>query len=228
MIERIEVAFENERRFVADASHELRTPIAVVKTELEAALSLRDDPELLLDSLRSAIDECDGLAQIADDLLIVARLADGQLPLACQPIDVAKLLDDARLRFVDRATRHGRSIHVDVDGDQTVFVDPTRIRQVLSNLIDNSLRHGAGDITLRARRNPDTQRVSIDVIDQGAGFADSIAATAFERFTRGDRARTRTTGAGLGMSIVRSLVHAHHGTVTILPGRPTTVRLELS
>ena len=228
MLERIELAFENERRFVADASHELRTPIAVVKTELEAALSLPDDPELLLESLRSAIDECDRLAQLADDLLIVARLADGQLPLACQHIDVSKLLGDARLRFVDRATRHDRSIHVDVDGDQTVFVDPTRIRQVLSNLIDNSLRHGAEDITLRARRHADTSRVSIDVIDQGGGFADSIAATAFERFTRGDQARTRTTGAGLGLSIVRSLVHAHHGTVTILPNQPTTVRLELS
>src|SRR5918995_155989 len=86
MIERLERSFERERRFVADASHELRTPIAVVKTELEAALLFADCGPQAGDSVRAAIDECDSLAQLAEDLLVIARTSEAGLPLAREPV----------------------------------------------------------------------------------------------------------------------------------------------
>lgn len=148
MIERLERSFERERRFVADASHELRTPIAVVKTELEAALLFGDCGPQAGDSLRAAIDECDSLAQLAEDLLVIARTSEAGLPLAREPVFLRVLLEDVRDRFTDRAGRHGRVIKVDLKRDGEVVVDPVRMRQALANLVDNALRHGAGDITL--------------------------------------------------------------------------------
>jgi two-component system OmpR family sensor kinase len=222
MIERLERSFERELRFVADASHELRTPIAVVKTELEAALLFGDCGPQAGESLRAAIDECDGLAQLAEDLLVIARTSEAGLPLAKEPVAIRILLEDVRHRFIDRAHRHGREINVDLAEDRDVVADPVRMRQALANLVDNALRHGAGDITLTGVL--DTTAVHLGVRDEGHGFERDIAGRAFERFARGDRARTRG-GAGLGLSIVKTLAEAHGGTVSILPGAPTTVRI---
>ena len=222
MIDRLERSFERELRFVADASHELRTPIAVVKTELEAALLFGDCGPQAGESLRAAIDECDSLAQLAEDLLVIARTSEAGLPLAKEPVSIRILLEDVRLRFIDRAHRHGREIDVDLVEDRDVVADPVRMRQALANLVDNALRHGAGDITLTGVL--DTSEVHLGVTDEGHGFERDIAGRAFERFARGDRARTGG-GAGLGLSIVKTLAEAHGGTVSILPGAPTTVRI---
>jgi two-component system OmpR family sensor kinase len=97
-----------------------------------------------------------------------------------------------------------------------------RLRQAFGNLVDNALRHGDGDVTLRAR--PAGTAVEVEVADEGPGFADDIAERAFERFTRGDVARSRG-GAGLGLSIVRAIAEAHGGTVEIVPGPGARVRV---
>ena len=103
-------------------------------------------------------------------------------------------------------------------------MDPVRIRQALANLIDNALRHGDGTITLRGCVNGTT--VHLDVVDEGPGFSPDLTSRAFERFARGEHARSRG-GAGLGLPIVRTLATAHDGTAEILPGPPTTVRITL-
>jgi two-component system, OmpR family, sensor kinase len=211
LLARLRASIERERRFVADASHELRTPLAVLKTELEASLRSGDMGPEAAAAVSAAIDECDRLAQLAEDLLVIARTAEGELPVRREDVAARPLLEGVRDRFADRAARAGRSIEVG-DGDVTVSADPLRVRQALGNLVDNALRHGEGDIVLRAR--PDDGGVSLEVSDAGPGFAADIADRAFERFARGDLARTRG-GTGLGLAIVRAIAEAHGGRATL-------------
>ena len=211
MLARLRGSLERERRFVADASHELRTPLAVLKTELEAALRAGDAGPDARASIAGAIEECDRLGQLAEDLLVIARTAEGELPVRPEPIAGRPLLEGVRDRFAERAARDGRAIHV-TNSDVTLTADPLRIRQALGNLVDNALRHGDGVVELRAYAHDGG--TALEVSDGGPGFAPDIAGRAFERFARGDRARTRG-GTGLGLAIVRAIAEAHGGSATL-------------
>jgi two-component system, OmpR family, sensor kinase len=215
MLDRLRQAFARERRFVADASHELRTPVAVVKTELEGALRTGDYGPQVRESLVAAVEECDRLARLAEDLLT----ADGSVPVRRERLAVAPLLEATRERYADRATHRARPLRVAAPADLDVSADPLRLQQALGNLVDNALRHGSGEIVLSARR--DGVGVTIEVADGGPGFAPAL----FERFARGDAARTRG-GTGLGLAIVRSIAAAHGGEATVA-GPPTAVRIWL-
>lgn len=224
MLDRLRRSFARERRFVADASHELRTPVAVVKTELEGALRTGDYGPQVREALVAAVEECDRLAQLAEDLLVLARAADGKLPVRLERLDARAALDRIRERFVDRAVEHGRRLYVEAPDRLTLCADPLRLRQALGNLLDNALRHGEGDIAIVAR--PADPGVEVEVSDRGAGFGAAMHERAFERFTRGDEARVRG-GAGLGLAIVRAVADAHGGSAAIVPGAGATVRLWL-
>ena len=225
MLGRLQRSFERERRFVADAGHELRTPVAIVKTELEGAVRTGDYGPEVRESLVAAIEECDRLAQLAEDLLVVARSAEGELPVRPEDLRAGELLEDVRARFADRAGQRSRAIRVEAEDGLSLNGDPLRVRQALGNLVDNALRHGDGDIVLRSRRA--NTGVELEVSDQGAGFEPAIADRAFERFARGDQARTRG-GTGLGMAIVRAVAEAHGGRAEIVPGGDgATVRIWL-
>jgi heavy metal sensor kinase len=211
MLDRVEHAVKRERSFVADASHELRAPLALVRTEVDLALDLPRSAEELQTALRSIGEEADRLSQLADDLLLLARLDEGELPLRKEPLDVHDVLHDVAERFGRRAADDGRRIAVDAPG-LGVEADRVRLEQALVNLVENALRHGAGTITLTASSEADS--VEIHIADEGAGFDDGVADTAFERFTRGDQARS-SGGAGLGLAIVEAIVTAHKGTVAL-------------
>ncbi len=221
MLDRLRTSFERERQFVADASHELRTPVAVVKAELEAALRADDLGPSARESLVAAVEECDRLAQLAEDLLVLARSAGGAMPVRREPIAAEELLESVRRRFVDRAAERGRTIRTDAPAGLVLEVDPLRLRQALGNLVDNALRHGEGDVVLRAGRNGATDE--LEVSDSGPGLGD-LADSAFERFVRGQASRTGG-GAGLGLAIVRAVAEAHGGSASAA-GR-SAVRLSL-
>jgi signal transduction histidine kinase len=225
MLDRMRRAFERERRFVGDAGHELRTPIAVVKTELEGALRTGDCGPEVRESLVAALEECDHLAQLAEDLMVIARAGEGQLEVRRETVAVAPLLEGVRERFVDRATASGRELRVDAPAGLAVRADRLRLGQALGNLVDNALRHGGGEVVLRGRGDADG--VVLEVADEGPGFAPDIAGRAFERFARGNGSRTRG-GTGLGMAIVRAVAEAHDGTASIGPGDGATVRVRIS
>jgi two-component system, OmpR family, sensor kinase len=225
MLDRLRRSFERERRFVADAGHELRTPLAVVKTELEGALRTGDYGPDVREALVTALEECDHLAQLAEDLLVVARSGEGKLPVRPEDVGVGALLEDVRERFADRAAQRDRSIRVDAEDGLRVRGDPLRLRQALGNLVDNALRHGEGEIVVRSRRAE--EGVELEVSDEGPGFEPGIADRAFERFARGDQARQRV-GTGLGMAIVRAVAEAHGGRAEIVPrAAGATVRIWL-
>jgi signal transduction histidine kinase len=224
MLDRLWRSFERERGFVADASHELRTPIAVLKTELEALLRAGDHSPQTREALLAAVEETDRLAQLSEDLLVLARTSEAGLPLRAEELPVGELLQSVRERFVDRAAEQGRTIAIDAPGTLTVRGDPLRLRQALGNLVDNALRHGDGTIALSARACEG--RVEIDVADAGPGFPAEFAARAFERFARADESRGRG-GAGLGLAIVRAIAEAHGGEVQVVRGAGPGARVRL-
>jgi signal transduction histidine kinase len=224
MLDRLGRSFERERRFVADASHELRTPVAVIKAELEGALRAGGHAPQVREALVASVEECDHLAQLAEDLLILARSSEGQLPVRPEPLELREQLERVARRFADRADARGRGIAVDAGDEPSVYADELRLRQALGNLVDNALRYGQGEIVLRSRRAG--PGLELEVADQGEGFTPEFAERAFERFARGDLARTRD-GSGLGLSIVRAIAEAHGGRAELVAGPGATVRIWL-
>ncbi len=211
MLERIDAALERERAFVADAGHELRTPVAILKAEIELALAGdRSAPELR-DALTSAREETERLARLADDLLVLARIDDGRMPIHRERLEAEEVLQVVAARFAARAAEEGRSIEVAADPEAVVQADRLRIEQAVANLVDNALRHGAGPVVVRARRA--NGAVELTVADGGAGVPAEEAETAFERFSRGSSADGK--GAGLGLAIVRAIARAHGGEASI-------------
>lgn len=208
MLERNEAAFLSQQQFVADASHELRSPLSVLKSEIEVALAGSGTASQLRASLVSADAEVDHIIQLAHDLLTLAEAEKGQLKVEAAEVRVSDLLAHVAARFQLRVGTQRRGLHVDAAEGLTASVDPLRIEQALSNLLENALRHGAGEITLSARERD--EHLELHVTDQGQGFPQGFLDHAFERFSRPDEARTRQ-GSGLGLSIVRGIARAHGG-----------------
>jgi len=208
MLERLEQALERERGFVAEAGHELRTPLALLRAELDYALRHADTEEELREAVRAASDETDRLAQLADGLLLIASSDQDELRLRHEPLAVGDVLASVRNRFLWRADEAGRTVEVDAPGGLEVEADRIRLEQALGNLVDNALRHGEGNVILGGRAVDGT--VELHVRDSGPGFPEDFLPRAFERFSRPDESRAGA-GAGLGLAIVDAITLAHGG-----------------
>lgn len=209
MLARLEATLARERRFVDDASHELRTPLALHKTELELALRHGGGEEELRAAISSGLEEVDRLVQLADALLVVARAGEGDLEMAVEPVRIAELFAGVAKRFDARASESSRRLAVlDSGGELVVAVDPLRLEQALTSMVDNAFRHGGGEVRLWAVASG--EMVELHVGDRGAGFPSEFLPHAFERFSRADAARRRG-GSGLGLAIVEAIALAHGG-----------------
>jgi two-component system, OmpR family, sensor kinase len=207
MLGRLESAFQHERRFVADASHELRTPLALLRTELELALRRTRSRDELEAALRSAAEETDRLVSLSEDLLLVARADQGELPVRPESVHTRELFEHVVTRFASRAGELGREVGARGD-DLVIDADPRRLEQALGNLVANGLVHGEGNVDLFAQAVDG--HVELHVTDEGSGFPPGFAARAFDRFSRADESRGRG-GSGLGLAIVQAIAEAHGG-----------------
>ena len=215
------------RRFVADASHELRTPVTTIRgyAELYRHGGLADQ-DALDDAMRRTEQEAIRMGRLVEDMLVLAKL-DEERPLDVGPVDLGVLVADAGADA--RAAWPGRSIEVAVgDEPMTISGDEDRLRQVISNVVGNALVHTEPEVAVTLRVERVDGLVAFDVEDAGQGMPPDVAERATERFYRADPARSRHRGgSGLGLSIVDAAVAAHGGSVTIdsEPDRGTTVRL---
>jgi len=230
LLGRLQRALARQRSFVADASHELRNPLAVLQGELElAARPGRGLPELAA-AVRDAKAEAERLSRLTDDLLLLARSDEDRLSLRLERTDVGALLTAGAGLAGSRLAAAGLSCRVDVPSGTYADVDPDRIRQAVDNLIGNALRFAprGSVIVLTARAaGPD---LDIEVSDDGPGFPAGFLPRAFERFARPDSGRSRDDGgAGLGLAIVRAIAGAHGGIAAAAnkPGGGAVVGLHL-
>jgi two-component system OmpR family sensor kinase len=208
MLDRLQTAVERERAFVDDASHELRTPLALHKTELELAHRYGGSTEELRGAIASAIEEANRISQLAEDLLVLARSDKGTLSIDAKPVQVRDLFAAVRGRLGGPAREAGRSLVVDDPDGLIIEADRARVEQALTNLVENGLRHGNGQIRLWARATEGG--VELHVSDAGRGFSPDFLPHAFERFRRVDTARAEG-GTGLGLAIVDAIAQAHSG-----------------
>ena len=208
MLARLAAALEHERRFVDDASHELRTPLALLRTEVEIALRQPRSQAELEQALRSVAEETERLSQLAEDLLLIARSDNGELPIRREHVSAEELMSTVAKRFALRALERDSSVSVEAAPGAMLDADALRIEQALGNLVENALMHGAGAVVLAARVEGD--EVELSVSDEGAGFPPDFAEQAFDRFSRADEARSYG-GSGLGLAIVDLITRAHGG-----------------
>ncbi len=220
LLGRTDAALARERAFVADAGHELRTPVAVLSAEIELALAGERPAGELRAALASAREEVARLERLADDLLVLARLDEDRLPLHRERLEVGELLGSVAARFEPRATGRGRAVAVAAEPGLAVEGDRVRVEQAVANLVDNALRHGEGRVAVAGRRAEGG--VEIAVADEGPGVAPADAEAVFDRFVRGRPAGGG--GAGLGLAIVRAIARAHGGEARI-EGATAVIRL---
>jgi signal transduction histidine kinase len=214
-------ALQQQRRFLADASHQLRTPLAIIKAEVELAQSETTKGDDLRATMASIGEETDRLSRLTEQLLLLAAADEHRLSLSRESVKVRDLLTDMAERGRGRAQLEARTIMVQSD-ESVITADRQRLEYALGNLMDNALTHGAGDVELIGRRNGDA--VEIQVRDHGTGFVGSYLAHPFERF-----APTASTGrgTGLGLAIVQAITEAHGGAINLANDAGASVTLSL-
>lgn len=229
MLDRLDEAFEGQRQFIHEASHELRNPLAVIRTNLEVTLS---DPDASAEDLRHTAEvvqrSTERMTRLVDDLLVYAR--KGTLSLERDPVDVGLLVDDAADEFL--ATAESRRVNLVHHAPDELWVlgDRLSLRQALGNLLANAIRLSPPDTTVRLRAGREGPWVWIAVEDQGPGIDPDDQEHVFQRFWRGDPREGREQGrSGLGLTIVRQIADAHGGEVKLVssPGHGSAFALWL-
>jgi signal transduction histidine kinase len=227
LLARLQAALAQQRAFVADASHELRTPFAVLRGELELAARPGRGREELASAVASTAEEVARLTRITDDLLLLARGDADQLSLQREKSPIRSLLAQST-RHAPRTDSPAVTCTVVAPAGLAALVDPGRIRQAVDNLVDNALRFAPAGTQVIISAWADGCDLVVEVSDSGPGFPAGFLPHAFERFRRPDSGRSRSGGgAGLGLAIVAAIAHAHGGEATARnePGAGAAVTL---
>ena len=232
LLARLERAFETQARFAADASHELRTPVAVISGESELALSRQERPrDELVGALKIIQGESHRLRTIVDDLFLLARADSGERLVRPTPLHLRDLLDDSALSARTLASSEG--VFVDVRGIDAAPIegDEALLRRAIDNLLVNAIKYSRHGGKVAVDLSDDGARWRVDIRDAGSGIPPEARERVFERFFRTDDARAsrRADGAGLGLAIARSIARAHKGDVELVDSSETgsTFRLVL-
>jgi signal transduction histidine kinase len=230
LLARLQAALARERRLVADAAHELRTPLAVLRTELELAGRRERTRDELVQAVANAARETDRLVRLAEDLLFLARTDEGVPVLRAEPQHLAEVLHTAVSTHVQRAAASGVCCPVKVVDDPVVMLDEARVRQAVENVLDNALRVAPPGTSIEVEVRVEDGMAVIAIGDDGPGFPPDFLPEAFQRFRRADVARAREDGGnGLGLAIVQAIALAHGGWADAAnhPGGGARVRLAI-
>ena len=211
MLDRLQTAFEDQRRFVQDASHELRNPLAVARTNLELALS---NPNPTVDELRRSVEvahrSTGRMSHIVEDLLVQARSGVPQIDLVT--LDLVAVAQEVRQQFTGPAAERSIAITIESDGPVPVKGDEQALTRVVLNLVSNALRFAPGHSTVEISVSTCEPWAKLSVTDHGPGLSEEDQQQVFTRFWRGKNAGQ---GSGLGLSIVKQVVERHGGTVVV-------------
>jgi heavy metal sensor kinase len=216
MLERLEGAFDQLRRFTADASHELRTPLTAIRSVGEVGLREPRDAHAYREIIGSMLEEADRLTGLVDGLLYLSRADSGRTLVHTTEVDVRALIDDVATHLAVLADERGQRIVVAGDPAVTVRADPVLLRPAVINILDNAIKYSAHGSEIRITARTESQHAVIEVRDQGPGIAAEHHARVFERFYRVDAGRSRGQGGtGLGLAIARWAVEASGGSIEL-------------
>jgi heavy metal sensor kinase len=228
MMARLESSFAALRRFTADASHELKTPLTVVRAGVERAITRPDVPQETLAALEETLQEVNRMTELLDSLLTLARADEGRAELHREPVDLRAIVNDAGETGELLADHAGVAIEIRTPAEPIVLaVDRSRVRQLVLNLIENAVKYTPRGGNVSVHLDGTDGKVLLTVADSGIGIAPGDLPHIFDRFWRADSARTRTgarPGAGLGLAISKWIAEAHGGAIEVQsrPGRGTT------
>ena len=210
---RLQAAFERQTRFTADASHELRTPLTVIHTEVEFALTRQRSEEEYRAALETCLRAAKRMRPLVDSLLTLARADSGAIALRPERCDLAAIVRECAELVQPLATE--REVRVDLDLHQAELTgDSFRLTQVVANLLTNAILYNRRQGGVRVNLRSDPREILLTVSDTGVGIAPEHLPRVFDRFFRVDESRSRESGgAGLGLSICKSVVEAHGGTI---------------
>ncbi len=217
MFSRLEAQFARQTRFTADASHELRTPVALLHSQIELALKRERSPEEYREALETCQRATSRMRSLLDGLLTLARADAGHLSLAFQHVALIELVEEVVDQHLSDAERGHVTLSTALPDEPVVVMgDPVFLSRVLANLLSNAIRHTAEGGTIQISLTIGTNREAIlTVADTGCGIPVEDQSKIFERFYRADKARSRTSGgSGLGLAICKSIVDAHSGTIS--------------
>jgi heavy metal sensor kinase len=230
MLERLEATFGSLHRFTADASHELRAPLSVMRSQVEVALNRPREPADYQRVLKSVLDQVQHLTRISDQLLLIARADAGDLHAELERIDVVDFIHELALPWQAVAETRRLEFSVDVPDAGELEADPALTRRAIDNLLDNAFRYAPELSTVRlAVRQEDSDWV-FEISDEGPGVPPDQRERIFERFARADSARTRSGGgAGLGLALTSAIATAQGGSLEHVdrPGPGAVFRLRL-
>jgi len=213
MLDRIDAAFEAQRRFTGDASHELRSPLTALRGEIELALRRERSSEEYRRVLASALEEAERLGDLADELLTLARSDAGEMEPRRRHVRLVAPVQ----RAVDRLRFRAVAKKIDIamrGGDVAGFWDPELLERMAYNLVENAVKYTTPGGHVRLEIRAENGTAILDVADTGPGLREADRGRIFDRFYRADLARADSEGTGLGLSIVRAVARAHGGDVT--------------
>jgi signal transduction histidine kinase len=233
MLGRLERSFGTLRRFTADASHELKTPLTVLRTGIERSITHPETPPEVMETLEETLFEVNRMTEMVDSLLTLARVDEGRAPLHLDDVDLREVLAELAETANILGEQAAVQVAVQVPAEAVPMkVDRSRIRQLLTNLLTNAIKYTSAGGTVDIESALDGARVVLTVRDTGMGIAPGDLPHIFDRFWRADAARSRTgsrPGSGLGLAISKWIAEAHGGTITVRsrPGRGTTFTVSL-
>jgi signal transduction histidine kinase len=217
MADQVEATQRSQRDFVANVSHELKTPLTSIQGFSQAILDGTADEPAAVGRAASVIrEEAERMRRMVNDLLVLARFDAGQVKAVREPVRVDRMLRACVEKLAPQAKRVGVTVEIDTSGKHVVCGDADQLGQVFTNVLDNALTHtpAGGRVTVAAHAVAEARAVNVTVTDTGAGIPPEELPRIFERFYRADKARRRAGGAGLGLAIAKEIVAAHGGTIT--------------
>ncbi len=214
MMDRIESSTRSIQEFSSDVSHELKTPLAIIRGEIDLALKKTRSPESLQATLRIIHGEVNELIRLVDDLLLLVRSDAKQLRFEKENVALKPLLEGLCQRFQDRLREKKINLECQLEKDAKILGDPVYLKRLFANLLDNAIKFSSEDGKVSLKLLPDHHTVSIEIRDNGMGIEPEFQSKIFSRFFRTDQARSHD-GSGLGLNIAKAICDAHGGTLRI-------------
>lgn len=233
LLGRLDGALDSQKRFMADAAHELRTPVSIVRGEAEVSLANRNrKASEYLETIEIMQREAERMSRIIDDLFTLAKVDSGKQPISKTSIYLDDVLAETLRAFKSLAKGRNVEITSEIEEDMKIFGDEYLLRRLFVNLIDNAIKHAGSSVTVKGRSSE--KCYIVDVVDDGPGIPAEQRSRVFERFYRVDKSRAKDStasfgsGAGLGLSIGRWIAEQHHGGLVLSESGPTGSRFTVT